>query len=208
MIKVAIVEDHKTTREALVRILSLSTDCRCVCTCSTGEDALQAIPRQQPDVVLMDIQLPKMSGVECVGKIKELLPAIHAIMVTVYEDPDTIFRALRAGAAGYILKRATADAILGAIREVQCGGAPMSAEIARKVISYFHAQAAASKETETLSNRERAVLDMVAQGFYNKEIAERLGVSLDAVLWHLKHIYQKLHVHSRSQAILKVRPRI
>ena len=127
-------------------------------------------------------------------------------MVTVYEDPDTIFRALRAGACGYMLKRATPENILGAIREVQCGGVPMSVEIARKVIAYFQGQAAATKETENLSNREREVLDLVAQGFSNKEIAEGLGVSLDAILWHLKHIYQKLHVHSRTQAILKLRP--
>jgi DNA-binding NarL/FixJ family response regulator len=208
MIKVAIVEDHKITREALERIISLSTDCRCVCVCATAEDGLRNIPPHHPDVVLMDIQLPKMSGVECAGKVKELLPTAQIIMLTVYEDPDTIFRALRAGASGYVLKRATPENIINAIREVQHGGAPMSVEIARKVIAYFHAQAAAVKETEKLSNREREVLDLVAQGLSNKEIADRLGVSLDAVLWHLKHIYQKLHVHSRSEAILKVRPRL
>jgi DNA-binding NarL/FixJ family response regulator len=208
MIKVAIVEDHKTTREALERIINLSTDCRCVCACPTAEEALRAIPEHQPDVVLMDIQLPKMSGVECVAKFKELLPTAQVIMVTVYEDPDNIFRALRAGASGYVLKRAKPETILNGIREVQRGGVPMSVEIARKVIAYFHAQATATKETENLSNREREVLDLVAQGFSNKEIAERLGVSLDAVLWHLKHIYQKLHVHSRSEAILKLRPRV
>jgi DNA-binding NarL/FixJ family response regulator len=208
MIKVAIVEDHKITREALERIINLSTDCQCVCACATAEEALRAIPAHQPEVVLMDIQLPKMSGVECVAKFKELLPAAQVIMVTVYEDPDNIFRALRAGASGYVLKRAKPEIILNGIREVQRGGVPMSVEIARKVIAYFHAQAVATKETENLSNREREVLDLVAQGFSNKEIAERLGVSLDAVLWHLKHIYQKLHVHSRSEAILKLRPRI
>jgi DNA-binding NarL/FixJ family response regulator len=208
MIKVAIVEDHKTTREALERIINLSTDCRCACVCATAEEALRAIPGHQPEVVLMDIQLPKMSGVECVAKLKELLPATQFIMVTVYEDPDNIFRALRGGASGYVLKRATAEIILGAIREVQRGGVPMSVEIARKVISYFQGQAAATKETEKLTNREREVLDLVAKGFSNKEISDKLGVSLDAVLWHLKHIYQKLHVHSRSQAILKLRPRV
>jgi DNA-binding NarL/FixJ family response regulator len=208
VIKVAIVEDHKTTREALERIINLSTDCQCACACATAEEGLRAIPGHQPEVVLMDIQLPKMSGVECVAKLKELLPAAQVIMVTVYEDPDNIFRALRAGASGYVLKRAKPETILNAIREVQRGGVPMSVEIARKVIAYFHAQAAATKETEHLSNREREVLDLVAQGFSNKEIAERLGVSLDAILWHLKHIYQKLHVHSRSEAILKLRPRI
>ena len=207
MIKVAVVEDHKPTREALERIINLSSDCQCVCVSATAEAALQIIPKHQPEVVLMDIQLPKMSGDECAAKLKELLPAIQIIMVTVYEDPDNIFRALRSGASGYVLKRATPETILSAIREVERGGVPMSVEIARKVISYFQGQAAALKETEKLTNREHEVLEMVAQGFTNKEIAERLGVSLDAVLWHLKHVYQKLHVHSRSEAILKYRPR-
>ena len=188
MIKVAVVEDHKTTREALERIINLSSDCRCVCTCATAEEALRTIPGHSPEVVLMDIQLPKMSGVECVAKFKELLPSAQVIMVTVYEDPDNIFRALRTGACGYVLKRATPETILSSIREVQRGGVPMSVEIARKVIAYFQGQAVVVKETEKLSNREREVLDLVAQGFSNKEIAERLGVSLDAVLWHLKHV--------------------
>jgi DNA-binding NarL/FixJ family response regulator len=208
MIKVAIVEDHKTTREALERIINLSADCRCISACSTAEEALRIIPARQPEVVLMDIQLPKISGVECVGKLKELLPAVQVIMVTVYEDPDNIFRALRAGASGYVLKRATSENILAAIREVRSGGVPMSVEIARKVIAYFQGQSLAAKETEKLSSREREVLDLVAKGFSNKEIAGKLGVSLDAVLWHLKHIYQKLQVHSRSEAILKLRPGI
>jgi DNA-binding NarL/FixJ family response regulator len=208
MIKVAIVEDHKTTREALERLISLSVDCRCVCACATAEAALLTIPKHPPEVVLMDIQLPKMSGVECVAKLKELLPAAQVIMVTVYEDPNNIFCALRAGASGYVLKRSRSETILNAIREVQRGGVPMSVEIARKVLGYFQGQTVAFKETEKLSKREREVLEMVAQGFLNKEIASQLGVSQDAVLWHLKHIYQKLHVHSRSEAILKLRPRI
>lgn len=208
MMKVAIVEDHKITRDAFERIINLSPDCRCVCACPTAEDGLRAIPEHQPDAVLMDIKLPKMSGVECVARLKELLPAVQVIMVTVYEDPDTIFRALRAGACGYVLKRASAEAILGALREVQKGGVPMSVEIARKVIAYFQGQAAAAKETEKLTTREREVLDLVAQGFSNKEIAERLEVSVDGVLFHLKHIYQKLHVHSRTQAIRKLRSAI
>ena len=207
MITVAVVEDHKPTREALEKIINLSSDCQCLCVCPTAEAALLTIPRHQPEVVLMDIQLPKMSGDECVAKLKELLPDTQVIMVTVYEDPDNIFRALRSGASGYVLKRATPETILNAVREVKRGGVPMSVEIARKVIAYFQGQAAALKETENLTNREREVLELVALGFSNKEIAERLGVSLDAVLWHLKHVYQKLHVHSRSEAILKFRPR-
>ncbi len=208
MIKIALVEDHKTTREAIERIINLSPDCRCVCACATAEEGLRLIPAHQPEVVLLDIQLPGMSGVECAARLKELLPAVQLIMVTVYEDPDTIFRALRAGACGYLLKRTAPEDVLQAIREAHRGGVPMSVEIARKVIAYFQGQAAPRKETESLSNREREVLDLVAKGFSNKEIAGQLGVSLDAILWHLKHIYQKLHVHSRSQAILKVHPRI
>jgi DNA-binding NarL/FixJ family response regulator len=206
MIKVAVVEDHKITREAFERIINLSEDCECVCACATAEEGLRAIPEHRPDAVLMDIQLPKMSGVDCVARLKAVLPSAQVIMVTVYEDPDTIFRALRAGACGYVLKRASAETILGAVQEVQRGGVPMSVEIARKVIAYFQGQATAAKETEKLTNREREVLDLVAQGFSNKEIADRLGVTVDGVLWHLKHIYQKLHVHSRTQAVRKLRP--
>lgn len=208
MIKVAIIEDHQITREAFEQIINLSPDCRCICTCKTAEEGLLTLPQHQPEVVLMDIQMPGMSGVECTEKLKELLPAVQIIMVTVYEDSDTIFRALRAGACGYVLKRVTSEHLLDAIREVQRGGVPMSVEIARKVIGYFQSQTATTKGTEDLSTREREVLDLVANGFSNKDIGEKLGISLSAVLWHLKHIYQKLHVHSRTQAVLKVRPRI
>ncbi len=206
MIPVAIVEDHKTTRLAFERIINLSSDCRCACACGSAEDGLRVIPEYKPDVVLMDIKLPKMSGVDCVARLKEILPGAQVIMVTVYEDPDTIFRALRAGASGYVLKRAPAETILDSIREVKRGGVPMSVEIARKVIAYFQGEAAATKEAEKLTSREREVLDLVAQGFSNKEIADRLKVTVDGVLFHLKRVYQKLHVHSRTQAIRKLRP--
>jgi DNA-binding NarL/FixJ family response regulator len=205
MIKVAIVEDNKTTREGLETIINLSAACRCVCTCATAEEALRMLPQHKPEVVLMDIQLPNMSGVECVAQLKELLPSVQVIMVTVYEDPDRIFRALRAGACGYLLKRSAPDQVLNAIRDVQQGGVPMSAEIARKVIAHFQKQESAAAEMEKLSAREREVLDLVVHGFTNKEIAERLSVTVEAVRWHLKHIYQKLHVHSRTEAALKFR---
>lgn len=208
MVKIAIVEDNKTTREGLATIVGLSPEYKCVCICETAEEALVQIPKHhQPDVILMDIQLPNMSGVECVALIKERLPSVQVIMVTVYEDPDRIFRALRAGASGYLLKRATPEQVLNAIRDVQSGGVPMSAEIARKVIAHFQTQAAAAADVEKLSPREREVLDLVVHGFANKEIADRLSVSVEAVRWHLKHIYQKLHVHSRTEAALKFRPR-
>jgi DNA-binding NarL/FixJ family response regulator len=156
----------------------------------------------------MDIQLPNMSGVECVAQIKELLPSVQVVMVTVYEDPDRIFRALRAGASGYLLKRATPEQVLNAIRDVLSGGVPMSAEIARKVIGHFQSQATATAEVEKLTAREREVLDLVVHGFSNKEIAERLSITVDAIRWHLKHIYQKLHIHSRMEMALKFRPHV
>ena len=209
MVKVAIVEDNRTTRESFKRIIDFSPACRCVCVCQSAEEALTAIPQHQADVVLMDIQLPKMSGVECVTRLKELIPEIQVIMVTVYQDPDRIFRALRAGASGYLLKRAAPEMVLNAIRDVQQGGVPMSAEIARKVIGYFQAQpVAAAPEVEKLSPRELEILNLIAPGFSNKEIADRLGISIESIRWHLKNIYHKLHVHSRTEAASKIRPRI
>lgn len=206
MIKVAIVEDNKTTREGLEMIVNLSGDFRCVCTCATAEEALTKLPEHQPELVLMDIQLPNMSGVECVSRLKEILPAVQAVMVTVYEDPDRIFRALRAGASGYLLKRSTPEEVLNAMRDIQQGGGAMSGEIARKVVAYFREQADVKPEVEELTPREREVLDLVVCGLSNKEIAERLCVTVAAVRFHLKHIYQKLHVHSRTEAALKYRP--
>jgi DNA-binding NarL/FixJ family response regulator len=206
MTRVAIVEDNKTTREGLETIVNLSPDFRCVCTCPTAEEALRVLPAKAPELVLMDIQLPNMSGVDCVAKLKELLPNVQAIMVTVYEDPDRIFRALRAGASGYLLKRSEPEEVLNAMREVTQGGGAMSGEIARKVIGYFRQQAAANAALDQLTDREREVLELVVHGLSNKEIADRLKVTLAAVRWHLKHIYQKLHVHSRTEAVLKVRP--
>jgi DNA-binding NarL/FixJ family response regulator len=208
MVKVAIVEDNKTTRESLETIINLSPDCRCVCVCETAEDALRLIPKHQPEVVLMDIQLPKMSGVECVARLKELLPAAQVIMVTVYQDPDRIFRALRAGASGYLLKRATPEKVMNAIRDVQQGEVPMSAEIARKVIQYFQTQPVAAPEVEKLSPREREILELIAPGFSNKEIADRLNISVETLRWHLKKIYHKLHAHSRTEAASKIRLRV
>jgi len=205
MTKIAIVEDSKTTREGLETIVNLSSAYRCVCACDTAEEALRVLPKHQPEVVLMDIQLPNMSGIECVAQLKKLMPEVQVVMVTVYEDPDRIFRALRAGASGYILKRSAPEQVLTAIRDVQTGGAPMSGEIARKVIGHFQTQSSTADEVEKLSTREREVLELVAHGFSNKEIADRLSVTIEAVRWHLKHIYQKLHVHSRTEAALKFR---
>ncbi|MEO5716802.1 MAG: response regulator transcription factor, partial [Luteolibacter sp.] len=163
------------------------------------------LPRHAPAVVLMDIQLPAMSGIECVAELKKLMPEVLVIMVTVYEDPDRIFSALRAGASGYLLKRSAPELVLTAIRDVGKGGAPMSGEIARKVIQYFRNQSSVSEDVENLTSREKGVLELVAFGLSNKEIAGRMHVSVDAIRWHLKHIYSKLHVHSRTEAALKFR---
>ncbi len=205
MTKIAIVEDSKTTREGLERIINLSSDYKCVCACTTAEDALRELPPLKPEIVLMDIQLPGMSGIECVGRLKELLPDVQVIMLTVYADPDRIFSAIRAGASGYLLKRSASERLFQSIREVQSGGAPMSGSIARKVFGYFQNQQP-SVEAEKLSTREREILELIISGLSNKEIASRLSVSVSTLRWHLKQIYKKLHVHSRVEVVLKFRP--
>lgn len=205
MTKVAIVEDSRASREGLEMIVNLAPGHHCVCTCANAEDALKVLPRHEPDIVLMDIQLPKMSGIECAEQLKQVLPSAHVIMVTVYEDPDRIFSALRAGASGYLLKRATPEQIHAALLHLREGGVPMSAEIARKVIGYFRNQETVTAEVDGLTTREREVLELVAQGFSNKDIAARLFVTVEAIRWHLKRIYHKLHVHSRTEAALKLR---
>jgi len=205
MTKIAIVEDNKTIRESLAEFVQSDPENRCVCTCATAEEALRVIPKHAPEIVLMDVQLPNMSGIECCAQLKQLLPAVQIIMVTVYEDTERIFKALRAGACGYLLKRCPPEELVAAIREVQQGGAPMSREIARKVIFSFQEPIAAAAEVEDLSPREREILELLAEGFPNKQIAGRMGVTDGTVRWHLRHIYNKLHVRSRTAAALKFR---
>ena len=205
MTKIAIVEDNRTIRESLMEFSQSDPENRCVCTCDTAENALKVIPKHQPDIVLMDIQLPNMSGIECCAQLKQMLPSVQIIMVTVYEDTDRIFKALRAGACGYLLKRCSPEELISAIREVQQGGAPMSREIARKVIFSFQEPIAAAAEVEDLSPREREILELVAEGYPNKQIASRMGVTDGTVRWHLRHVYHKLHVRSRTEAALKFR---
>ncbi|MDB6017826.1 MAG: DNA-binding response regulator [Pedosphaera sp.] len=203
MIKVAVVEDNKIVREGFETLLNRTPGFRCVCTCGTVAEALRQIPKAHPDVVLMDIQLPDSTGVECTAKIKELMPAVLIVIVTVYEDSERIFQALRAGACGYLLKRGQPEKVIAAIQEVHDGGVPMTPEIARKVIGQFRGQVKVAEQVESLSDREREVLELVMHGFGNKAIADRLGVTVAAVKWHLQHIYGKLHVHSRTEAALK-----
>jgi DNA-binding NarL/FixJ family response regulator len=205
MTRIAIVEDNKTIRESLVEFVHSDPEFSCVCVCVTAEEALEMIPRHKPEIVLMDIQLPKLSGIECTAQLKRLLPSLQIIMVTVYEDTERIFKALRAGACGYLLKRCTPEQLVAAVHEVREGGAPMSREIARKVIVSYQNPVETAAAVEELSPREREILELLAQGFPNKEIADRMGVSDGTIRWHLRHVYDKLHVRSRTEAALKFR---
>jgi DNA-binding NarL/FixJ family response regulator len=203
MTRIAIVEDNRVIRESLMEFVKADAECECVCFCATAEEALKEIPRRQVDIVLMDIQLPDISGIECTARLKQLMPAVQIIMVTVYEDTERIFKALRAGACGYLLKRCSPEELVSAIREVRQGGAPMSREIARKVILSFQEPVTAAAEVEGLSPREREILELLAEGFPNKQIAARVGLTDGTVRWHLRHVYHKLHVRSRTEAALK-----
>ncbi len=203
MTRIAIVEDNRVIRESLVEFVKVDSECECVCVCATAEEALKEIPRHQVDIVLMDIQLPDISGIGCTARLKQLMPSVQIIIVTVYEDTERIFKALRAGACGYLLKRCTPEELVSAIREVRQGGAPMSREIARKVILSFQEPVTTAAEVEGLSPREREILELLAEGFPNKQIAARVGLTDGTVRWHLRHVYNKLHVRSRTEAALK-----
>jgi len=203
MIRVAVVEDNTTIRENFMRFVQAASGYECVCACSTAEEALQDLPGHRPEVVLMDIELPKMSGIECTARLKRLLPSVQIIMVTVYEDTERISAALRAGACGYLLKRCTPKDLVAAIGEARMGGVPMPREIARKVIAAFQQPIRAAEEVEELSPSEKKILELLAHGLSNKEIANRLGVGVSTVRWHLENIYIKLHVNSRTEAALK-----
>jgi len=202
-LKVAIVEDDPRWRENMELLLRETEGLELVGSYGSGELAIEKLPARRPQVVLMDINLPGMSGVECTRQLRALLPGTQIVMLTVYDDSDRIFQALQMGASGYLLKRASADEILQAIQDVHRGGAPMSAYIARKVVQSFQRQASSTTADETLSKRESEVLGYVARGYSDKEVAEALGLTSATVRSYLKSIYGKLHVHSRTQAILK-----
>jgi DNA-binding NarL/FixJ family response regulator len=202
-LRVAIVEDDLRWRSSLESLLRETDGLECVGSYGTGEDAIKDLPGRRPQVVLMDINLPKISGVECTRQLRGLLPDILIIMLTVYDDSDRIFQALQMGANGYLLKRASADEILQAIQDVHRGGAPMSPYIARKVVQSFQLQSPTTRPDDVLSKRESEVLGYVARGYSDKEVAEALGLTTATVRSYLKNIYSKLHVHSRTQAITK-----
>ena len=202
MVRVGIVEDNRELRASLQRLVAGARGCSFVGAFATAEDALKALPALAPDVVLMDVHLPCRSGIECTRRLKDLSPKTQVLILTVYEDNDTILEALRAGASGYLLKRASQADILTAIREVHDGGAPMSSQIARKVVASFRQPGPAVGE-EGLSERELEVLGLMSKGYSEKEVAYKIHVSLNTLKTHRKHIYQKLHVRSRAEILLK-----
>jgi len=203
MIRLGIVEDDAVIRRSLTRILDEVAGLSCVAGCATGEEALKRLPELRPDVVLMDINLPNMSGIECVRRLRELLPNTQVLMLTVYEDSDSIYRALRAGASGYLLKRSEPEQLIEAIRDVLDGGSPMTSQIARKVVQAFRASSESDSLTLKLTEREAEILDCLAKGYANKEIADKLKVMVPTVRTHLRNIYDKLHVRSRTEAVAK-----
>ena len=199
---VLLIEDHDDYRTSLTTLLNTSGRFRCV-ACGDAEEGLEAIANEKPDVVLMDINLPGMSGIQCTRAIKERWPDVQVMMCTVYEDDDKIFDALKAGASGYVIKRAPIEELFDAIDQVHTGGSPMSATIARKVVGSF--QVRSKVNGEKLSEREMQVLDLLSEGLRMKEIADRLSLSTNTVRTHVRHIYEKLQVQSRTEALNKAR---
>lgn len=202
-IKIVIVEDDAMVRTSTMKILDSTSDCKCVGSFPSGEEALVEIPKLRPQVVLMDINLTGMDGVECVRQLSRQMELPQVLMLTVHEDPDTIFHSLAAGAAGYLLKPVRSAQLLAAVKDVYAGGAPMTSNIARKVVQSFKRVVSSPPQCEALSARESDVLDRLVQGFSYKEVAEALGISYSTVHTHIERIYKKLHVRSRAQAVAR-----
>jgi DNA-binding NarL/FixJ family response regulator len=208
-IAVSLVEDDPEVRANLARMIDGSPGFRCLAAYPDGMAALKEIPGRRPDVVLMDINLPGMLGPDCVRQLKALAPSLPVLMLTMYDDSEQVFKSLMAGATGYLLKRTPKDKLLEAIREITSGGAPMSRQIARRVVQFFQEINEAPKEVQrapeirTLTGRESQVLAALAKGHSYKEIADLLNISFETVRTHLRSVYEKLHVHSRTEAVLK-----
>ncbi len=202
-ITVSIVEDNDQLRSTYARVIGRAEGFKCLGQYASAEAALEGLPKERPDVVLMDINLPGINGVECVRRLKQTVPEIMPVMLTVYEDTENIFNALAAGAAGYLLKRTKGAELLEAIREVHRGGSPMTTHIARKVTQSFQRAGPSPQSTENLSEREQEVLDCLSQGFLYKEIAEKLGISYETVHTYIRRIYEKLQVRTRTEAVAK-----
>jgi DNA-binding NarL/FixJ family response regulator len=201
MTTVAIVEDHPVMRKTFRQWIDSVPGHSCVVACATAEEALVEIPGRKPDVVLMDVNLPGKSGIECLAHLKEHLPATQVIMLTVYRDQELILKALQAGACGYLLKPCTPQELLKAITEVRSGGAPMTPEIARMLVEAYQKKSSNQTPTRELTARESEILTLLSEGLSNKQIAHRVHVSYDTVRAHLRHIYKKLHVRWRTEAV-------
>ncbi len=202
-IKVVVVEDETWMRENLVREINGAPGFCCINHYRSAEEAIRCIPTDRPDVVLMDIKLPGMNGVECIRRLRASLPEVRCLMLTVYEESEKIFNSLLAGASGYLLKRTSTAELLEAIQLVRDGGAPMSSNIARRVVAYFNDMGEARSAAAPLSPRELQVLELLAKGVAYKNIADQLSLSLETIRMNVKHIYTKLHVHSRGEAAAK-----
>ncbi|HEV2693327.1 MAG TPA: response regulator transcription factor [Verrucomicrobiae bacterium] len=202
-IKVALVEDKPEVRASWIKLINSFPDFECICACATGEEALRVIPPMCPDVILMDIFLPRMSGIECTVRLKALLPQTQIVILTAMDDQELVFLALEAGADGYLLKRTKPSDLRTALLDVLGGGAPMTSQIARRVIESFRQKAKIRDESASLSVREEQILMLLSQGYANKMIADKLDLSIDTVCSHLKHVFNKLHVSSRTEAVVR-----
>jgi DNA-binding NarL/FixJ family response regulator len=202
-IRVSIVEDNRGTRESLTELLGRAPALNFVGAHPSGEEAVRHIPVEAPDVVLMDINLPKMNGIECVALLKQQLPKLQVLMLTTYEESDLIFDSLRKGASGYLLKNLPPAELIQAIEQVHAGGAPMSMQIARKVVNHFQKIKKPQSDMEQLTKREHEILALLAKGYLYKEIADQLGITLSTVRAHLHTVYEKLHVQSRTEAVVR-----
>jgi DNA-binding NarL/FixJ family response regulator len=203
LITFSVVEDQPELRQSLVDWLGSAPGLRCVGSHATGEEALRQIPKENPDVVLMDINLPGMGGIQCVSRLKHSMPELDVLMLTTYDDGQSIFDSLRAGADGYLLKNQSREELVAAVEQVHAGGSPMSMQIARKVINHFHTPHRAGSDLEQLTNREHEILRLLAKGYMYKEIADQLQISMSTLRTHISAVYQKLHVHSRTEAAMK-----
>ncbi|HMU09034.1 MAG TPA: response regulator transcription factor [Ferruginibacter sp.] len=202
-ITIAIVEDLDEVREGLNNFISLNRDFEVLDSFKTAEEALYAVPKMKPDIVIMDINLPGINGIECIRQLKGKSPGTQFMMFTVYENDEKVFEALKAGASGYLLKNTGLAQLADALKELYSGGSPMSANIARKLVSFFRSTEKEIERVETLSDRENEVLQLLSKGLLYKEIASLLSVSVATVRQHIHHIYEKLHVQNRTEAINK-----
>ncbi|BCX47340.1 DNA-binding response regulator [Haloferula helveola] len=200
-IRVALVEDQLDTRESWRRLISSFPDFECTCVCASAEDALRMIPENLPDVVLMDVFLPRMSGIECTARLKAMKPDIPIVMLTASDEDEILFLALESGADGYLLKRTKPADLRAALLDVLNGGAPMTSEIARHVVASFRKKSGLSDPSVALTHREEETLVLLTKGYSNKEIADHLGIGIETVRSHLKNIYTKMHVRSRTEAV-------